>query len=113
MTTQIKNRLKLEKKIAKRIVSDLIEKGYYLNIYNGDKFDGIAKLRKNSNNVTEIMEVLQETDEEYLLVYNGVSCIGWVYLVYGNDGWDVVSDYTINLEEIMKPILDWCDTFQM
>jgi hypothetical protein len=27
---------------------------------------------------------------------------GWVRFVYGNDGWDVVSDYTTNLEPHMK-----------
>ena len=113
MTTQIKNRIKLEKKIARKIVTTLIKNGYFLNIYNGDNCHGFNQLRKNSNNVSEIMKVMQETDEDYIMVYHGVSNIGWVKLVYGNDGWDVVNDYTTNLEDIMTPILDWCDTFQL
>jgi hypothetical protein len=28
---------------------------------------------------------------------------GWVLFIYGNDGWDVISDYTCNLEPIMGP----------
>lgn len=27
---------------------------------------------------------------------------GWVYVVMGNDGWDVISDYTTNLEPLMS-----------
>lgn len=29
---------------------------------------------------------------------------GWVYLVFGNDGWDVISDYTTGLEYLMEPV---------
>ncbi len=35
--------------------------------------------------------------------------IGWVRFIYGNDGWDVISDYTTNLEPVMKlvqPLID-------
>jgi len=35
-------------------------------------------------------------------VDNGGAPSGWVYFVYGNDGWDVVSDYTTNLEAVLK-----------
>ena len=31
----------------------------------------------------------------------------WVWFVYGNDGWDVVCDYTINLESIIDPIIEY------
>lgn len=30
--------------------------------------------------------------------------IGWVRFVYGNDGHDVISDYTTNLESVLEPI---------
>ncbi len=31
--------------------------------------------------------------------------IGWVYIVLGNDGWDVISDYHANLEKFMPKTL--------
>jgi len=29
-------------------------------------------------------------------------------LSYGNDGWDVISDYTTNLEDTLAPLNKWC-----
>ena len=34
---------------------------------------------------------------------------GWVYLVYGNDGWDVLADYTVNLGPSMQPANELSD----
>lgn len=31
---------------------------------------------------------------------------GWVFIVMGND-WDALSDYTLNLEEAIKPVEDY------
>ena len=28
----------------------------------------------------------------------------WVFLVYGNDGWDVIADYNVSLEPLLEPI---------
>lgn len=58
------------------------------------------------------------TDEEYILVWFTKPIAdpdestdnrpnAWVKLVYGNDGWDVICDYTINLETIIDPINDY------
>ena len=44
-------------------------------------------------------------DEDTLLVHRprpdqgDYERLGWVKLVYGNDGWDVICDYTVPLEE--------------
>jgi hypothetical protein len=28
---------------------------------------------------------------------------------YGNDGWDVISDYGLSLEAILKPVMEYVD----
>jgi hypothetical protein len=33
----------------------------------------------------------------------------WIRLVFGNDGWDVINDYTINLEEDLKSTFQLAD----
>jgi hypothetical protein len=43
-----------------------------------------------------------KTDQEHIRVFRDNEQIGWVFFVYGNDGWDVVNDYTTNLEFIMQ-----------
>ena len=47
-----------------------------------------------------------ETDDDYLFVYKAGQSerFGWVRFVYGNDGYDVISDYTINLEKTLKGV---------
>lgn len=56
------------------------------------------------------------TDEDYLFVYDpkqpdeddaedgraDANKIGWIWFIYGNDGHDVVSDYTTNLEKVLQ-----------
>lgn len=35
---------------------------------------------------------------------------GWVRFVYGNDGWDVMNDYTTNLEDVLKEVNAYADS---
>ena len=46
-----------------------------------------------------------------LLEDGKINSIGWVYLVFGNDGWDVISDYTTNLEFLMGEALKISDHY--
>lgn len=34
----------------------------------------------------------------------------WVRFIFGNDGWDVISDYHVGLEKDLKPVLDYVDS---
>lgn len=36
--------------------------------------------------------------EGELIEDDALKSIGWVYCVFGNDGWDVISDYTTKLD---------------
>jgi hypothetical protein len=98
---ELKQRINLEKKIARVIVRDAIRAGYSLNVNNGG--DGNELTEPSTDHATVIRAMFQ-TDQEHLLVYNSSNGkqIGWVFFVYGNDGWDIVNDYTVNLEPIMK-----------
>lgn len=104
--TTLKLRLEMERLIRERAVSDLIAEGFALNVDNGGDEEELAQ---PSRNTTEVLSVMNATDEERLYVYRGDGkhtpgprAIGWVLFVYGNDGYDVVSDYTMNLEEYLK-----------
>ncbi len=65
---------------------------------------------------TDAAEALKEADkfDECHFFVGGSyeeSYDSWVYVIYGNGngGWDVISDYTTDLEPILKPINDWID----
>lgn len=51
-----------------------------------------------------ILGVMNRTDDEYLMVYREAEEIGWIYFVYGNDGWDVINNCTTNLESHMTGV---------
>ena len=47
------------------------------------------------------MAAMFSTDEDYLYVHKGKEKAGWVRFIYGESGWDVICDYTTNLESLM------------
>jgi hypothetical protein len=94
-------RINLERRIARQIVTDALAAGYSLNLNNGSDE---SELPSATTNKRKILAAMFQTDQEHLLVYNSSNGqrIGWFFFVYGNDGWDVVNDYTVNLEPIMR-----------
>jgi hypothetical protein len=89
-------RQRVEKSIARVLVRDIIAAGYLINIDNGG--DGY-ELPQPTNSRKLVMNTMFATDEERLYVFKPgeEKPFAWVYFVYGNDGWDVISDYTTNL----------------
>lgn len=96
----VKMRQKVEREIALAAVTQLIDAGFGLNINNGGDE---PELEAPSRDIDIIMETMFATDEDRLLVFpvgpRPYACVGWIFFVYGNDGYDVISDYTTNLEE--------------
>ena len=110
-----KIRQKIERRIVLAIVRELLGAGFALSVYDGEE-----TTVKESVDFNEIKAALFTTHEDWLYTnlipervkemkeqakQNGndpggipLKPHGWVRLVYGNDGWDVLSDYTVNLE---------------
>jgi hypothetical protein len=63
-----------------------------------------------------ILAEMMEVDDEFLGVWFGHPPAGdprsnaWVRFVYGNGGWDVISDYTMSLETVLAPINAYADS---
>lgn len=90
-------RQRVERVIARRVVLDLKRAGFLMNVNNGG--DGM-ELPAPSADVRTVLGAVFAADDDRLYVYRpgAVRPFGWVYFVYGNSGWDVVSDYTTNLD---------------
>lgn len=111
-------RIDVERKIATKLVKALLDAGYALATDEGEHhFYGESNPTRDHQTV---LDALMTTDEEHLGVFDAEEAtgqlrvarpFGWVYLVYGNDGWDVISDYTVNLEDVLKSVNDYADTF--
>ncbi len=94
----VKMRQEVERKIAKAFIKQAIAAGYEIAVNNGEEET------KAFDNVATVLKAMFLTDEDYLIVFNGKDGerFGWVRFIYGNDGWDVISDYTTNLEHVMS-----------
>jgi hypothetical protein len=82
--------------IVSAFVKTALKAGHTLGV-----FDGEEVVLKHSSSYKAVMAAIMSTDDDYIFVYPvGATTgprIGWVRLIYGNSGWDVISDYTTNL----------------
>ena len=97
--------LENEKKIVRRLIRTIKASGGHYSL---------------SNETTErkAMETITG-DSQPLYVYLGGNPVdklqrGYVSLIYGNgnDGWDLISDHTENLTELLAPVMVWIDEQQ-
>lgn len=106
MADDSETRMAIERKIVRRVVTDLIAAKYSLDLDDGG--DELALRR--SLDVEEVCAAMHTVDEERLIARGADGKTrGMVYFVYGNDGWDAINDYSTSLDSIMEPILRWCD----
>lgn len=96
----VRVRALVEMAIVRKLVTDLIAAGYTVTVDDGDD-----EPVKDSADVEAIMDAAFAVDECLLLVYKTASLKAFasVTLIFGNSGWDVISDHTTNLRAVMKP----------
>jgi hypothetical protein len=93
-TTAVQKRQAIERQIMNAAVDQLLSVGFSLGVFDGEELTiDHSRIKK------EINAALMTTDEDYLFVYEdgAKDHFGWVRFVYGNDGWDVICDYSVNL----------------
>jgi hypothetical protein len=101
-------RIAIEQHIVRKVVKSLLTAGYWLQTDMNDD----PRPNKPTRDLVEILNEMREVDDEFLGAFENSTDehpFAWVRFVYGNDGYDVVSDYTVNIEKIMAPINDYTD----
>lgn len=94
-------RVELEDKIVRAVVEDAIAAGWTVGLHDGEDF-AISR----STDADAVMAHTHSTDEQVLVLVGPGGDHANVWLVYGNDGWDVVSDYTTSAEPFLKRAAD-------
>lgn len=122
----VKTRQHIERKIASAFITAALRDGKSIAVDNGEaetvypyfhrakvqvrsigdaaSFEATKEQYEHSVRTVrkQILSEMFHTDDERLLIGGiGNNPEGWAYLVYGNDGYDVISDYTVNLEYLM------------
>ena len=103
----LKLRQRIERRIARKIIQSALATGYAVSINDGEE-----TTVKRSRKLAPCMRALFTTDEDRIYLHHdgNESAFSWIYLVYGNDGWDVINDYTTNIENLLKPVFAYADT---
>jgi len=108
----VRARRAIERRIIRQVCKSALAAGYAVSVDCGEGLE-----IRRSRSLGKIMAAIMATDEDRLLFHKPtddlaelrhdgayqVRPFAWAYLVYGNDGWDVVSDYTTNIEDMMRP----------
>lgn len=97
-------RLMVERAIAERVIDALLSAGYALSVNDGEEETGLTTNRQ------QVLGFMFQTDEAWLYATRNDERPSWVRFVYGNSGYDVVSDYTTNLESVLAPVNAYADS---
>jgi hypothetical protein len=110
-TGDLARRIRTEGKIARKLVAELLARRFSVSVNDGEEWTV-----NRSTDKAEIVGALFSTDEDIIRGFRpDGSTIGMAYLVYGNDGYDVINDYTANgeMEEIMEEVINpYCDKLE-
>lgn len=98
-------RQEVERRIIRTFVQDALDAGYRLAVSLDRGWD-VDEMLKGSRDIDAIIAEATAGDEAHIFIQPGVGdtidrsgsvvSYGWVYLVFGNDGWDVICDYSAN-----------------
>ena len=92
LSKQVANRIKIERAIISRLVKDGLKLNYTVSIFDGEEW-----CLKRSNSYKKIMDSIQSTDVDKIRFRDSDGeIVGSFLMVYGNDGYDVISDYSDN-----------------
>lgn len=101
-------RIKAEKRMCTALVSACLKRGYEISVSDGEDWPV-----KRSNDKPAILAALFSTDEDVIVIRaKDGSKAGWFRLIYGNDGYDVISDYSVTdpceaiWNEVIRPLSD-------
>jgi hypothetical protein len=95
----------MEKCIALETVRALIAAKFAVTVNDGEE-----DVLKASRDESAILAAMFSTDEDLLFVRRPIGqgktvSAGWIRFIYGNDGFDVINDYTTSLESVLAPIV--------
>lgn len=96
-----------ERQIARKIIEDALAAGYTIDVFDGEDFP-----LKDSTDVELILGAMFSTDSDKLYLCKDGKSVGWVYLVYGEYGWDVICDHTMNIEPVLAGALKLSDELE-
>ena len=101
----VRERVAVERRIVRALVTHALKEGYELSVHDGEEEHPWTR------DYDAVIDAIMNTDEDTLrLRKDGKN--SFVFFVYGNSGWDVICDYSVSLEEVIRPILDMAERLE-
>lgn len=103
---KIAKRIMMERRVCFALVDALLAAGCTVSHDNGEDEEVTKSTDKQA-----IRNAFFATDMESVAAYQGDGCVAWFSLIYGNDGYDVISDHSDNefsnaVMEKVQPVID-------
>ncbi len=98
----------IERAIASEFVRAALDKGLIIGVDNGDNSGGATfagdAYEYVGTSYGRTLEAMFLTDDErvYVIKPGAKRPFGWVKFVYGNEGTDVISDYSTNISGVVR-----------
>lgn len=100
------NRIKLEKRIVRKAINKILALGdVQISVE-----DGYEELLEATTNKKKILANIFNLDDAFVYVYRQ-NHIELIRFTFGNDGYDVIADYSCSLEEILKDVFKYAETY--
>jgi len=98
----------MERQIVRKVIDDALAAGYSIDVFDGEE-DAITK----STDAEAIFKEMFACDEEWIyLRKDGAEPFAWIYFIYGENGWDVINNHTVNIEDLLKGTFDLVDQLE-
>lgn len=94
----VRPRCRMELIIVNQIIADIAKSGMTAKVADYD-----------DEPTPDLKAALFNLDDAHLELYEDKECkdyVGTIFLVFGNSGWDLISDYSVSLGEFLKPAME-------
>lgn len=104
----VRARIAIERKICRKTIRLMKAAGLSMRVHSGEEWE-----TRSSASEAALMRAMFNLDDAWLVISKGRERLGWVRFVFGNDGYDVVSDYTLapEIETVMNQVNEYADRF--
>lgn len=112
MTLTAERRGEIEREIVTKIIDKALSLNVMISVNNGGDEDEITKSQVKD----DILKAMFATDAELILLHSqGGIALGEIYFIYGNDGYDVVANYSANelTEMIVEAAQDLVQKYEL
>lgn len=107
--TKLDQRIAAEKAITKALCKAILAEGYKIRVFDGEEWhknQTVAQAVENAMSTDESRIYAYTVNDENKAVYHAV----WV-MVYGNDGYDVICDCSVNdltdkIDLVLDPLIE-------